>query len=42
MTQRYFQTVAGADGTKADDTAELKWLLDEDFVCCVVSFPIDQ
>ena len=34
--------VAGADDTSADDAAELKWELDEDRVCCVVSFPFDQ
>ena len=38
MAHRYFQTVAGADDTSADDAAELKWELDEDRVRCVVSF----
>ena len=42
MAHRYFQTVAGADDTSADDATELKWELDEDRVCCVVSFPVDQ
>ena len=42
MAHRYFQTVAGADDTSADDATELKWELDEDRVRCVVSFPIDQ
>ena len=42
MTHRYFQTVAGADETSAGDATELKWELDEDLVCCVVSFHIDQ
>ena len=42
MAHGYFQTVAGADDTSADDVAELKWELDEDHVCRVVSFPFDQ
>ena len=42
MTHRYFQTVAGANDTSADDTNELKWELDEDRVRCVVSFHVDQ
>ena len=42
MAHIYFQTVAGADDTSADDTAELKWELDEDLACCVVSFQVDQ
>ena len=42
MAHRYFQTVAGADDTSADDATELKEELDEDRVRCVVSFPIDQ
>ena len=42
MTHRYFQTVAAADDTSADDATELKWELDQDLVCCVVSFPVDQ
>ena len=37
MAHRYFQTVAGADDTSADDATELKWELNEDRVCCVVS-----
>ena len=35
-------TVAGADDTSTGDATELKWELDEDLVCCVVSFHIDQ
>ena len=42
MTHRYFQTVAGADDTSADDATKLKEELNEDRVCCVVSFPVDQ
>ena len=42
MTHRYFQTDAGADDTNAGDTTELKWEPDEDRVCCVVSFHVDQ
>ena len=42
MTHRYFETVAGANDTIADDATVLKWELDEDLICCVVSFPIDQ
>ena len=42
MAHRYFQTVAGADDTSVDDSTELKWELDEDLVCYVVSFPVDQ
>ena len=42
MTQRYFQTVAGADDARADDATELRWELDEDRVHCVVSFSFDQ
>ena len=42
MTHRYFQTVAGADDTSAGDATELKEELDEDLVCYVVSFPVDQ
>ena len=42
MAHRYFQTVAGVDETIADDATKLKWDLDEDRVCCVVSFPVDQ
>ena len=36
MAHRYFQTVAGADDTSADDAAELKWELDEYLIRCVV------
>ena len=36
------QTDAGADDASAGDATELKWELDEDRVCCVVSFPFDQ
>ena len=42
MTHGYFQIVAGADDTSAGDATQLKWELDEDRVCCVVSFPVDQ
>ena len=42
MTHRYFQTVAGADDTRAGDATELKWELDEDLDRCFVSFPVDQ
>ena len=42
MAHRYFQTVAGADDTSADDATELKWELDEDLGHCYVSFPDDQ
>ena len=42
MAHKYFQTVAGADDTNADDATELKWELDEDLVHCVVSFPVNQ
>ena len=42
MTHRYCQTVAGVDDSSADDATEVKWELDEDRVCCVISFPIDQ
>ena len=41
MTHRYFQTVAGADDTCANDATELKLELDEDLVHCVMSFPVD-
>ena len=34
--------VAGADDTSADDATKLKEELNEDRVCCVVSFPVDQ
>ena len=42
MTHGYFQTVTGAEDTSAGDATELKWELDEDLVCCYVSFPDDQ
>ena len=42
MTHGYFQTVAGADDSSADDATELKWELDEDLGRCYVSFPFDQ
>ena len=42
MAHRYFQTVAGADDTSADDAPELKWELDEDLVRYDISFPVDQ
>ena len=42
MTHRYFQTVAGADDTSADDATKLKWELDEDLGRCFVLFPFDQ
>ena len=42
MAHKYFQTVVGADDTSAGDATQLKWELDEDRVCCVVSFLVDQ
>ena len=42
MTHRYFQTVAGADDTSADDATELRWELNEDLGRYYVSFPDDQ
>ena len=42
VTHKYFQTVAGADDTSADDATQLKWELDEDLDRCLVSFPVDQ
>ena len=36
------KTVAGAEDTSAGDTTEPKWELNEDLVCCVVSFHVDQ
>ena len=43
MTHRLLpKPVVGAVDTSADDAAELKWELDEDRVCCVVSFLVDQ
>ena len=41
MTHKYFQTVAGADETSADDATELKWELDEDLNRSIVSFAVD-
>ena len=42
MTHRLLQTVAGADDNRAGGAIELKEELDEDRVCCVVLFPVDQ
>ena len=42
MAHRYFQTVAGADDTSADDATELKWEINEDLDRCFVLFPFDQ
>ena len=49
MAHRLLQTVAGADDNRAGaddnragDATELKEELDEDRVCCVVSFLVDQ
>ena len=43
MTHRLLpKPVVGADDTSADDATNLKWELDDDRVCCVVSFPVDQ
>ena len=43
MTHRLLpKPVAGADDTSAGDATELKWEPDEDRVCCVVSFLVDQ
>ena len=42
MAHSYFQTVAGADDTSADDVTQLRWELDEDLGRCYVSFPNDQ
>ena len=42
MTPKYFQTVAGADDTSADDATELKWEFDEELGRYYVSFPDDQ
>ena len=42
MAHRYFQTVAGADDTSADDATQLKWELDEDLAHCFVLIPFDQ
>ena len=38
MAHRLLLTVAGADDNRAGDATELKEELDEDRVCCVVSF----
>ena len=42
MTHGYFQTVAGAEDTSANDVTELKWEFDEDRGRYYVSFPDDQ
>ena len=42
MTHRLLQTVVGADDNRAGDATELKEELDEDRVCFVVSFPVNQ
>ena len=42
MTHRLLQTVAGADDNRAGDATELKEELDEDFVCSLILFPVDQ
>ena len=43
MTDRLLpKPVAGADDTSAGDATQLKWELDEDHVCCVVSFQVDH
>ena len=34
--------VLGANDTSTGDATELKWELDEDLVCCVVYFHVDQ
>ena len=38
MAHRYFQTVAGADDTRAGDATELKWELDEDLPVVLFHF----
>ena len=38
MTHGYFQTVAGADDSSADDATELKWELDEDLFVVLFRF----
>ena len=38
MAHIYFQTVAGADDTRAGDATKLNEELDEGLVLCVVSF----
>ena len=42
MTHIYFQTVAGADDTSADDATELKWEFDKERGRYYLSFPDDQ
>ena len=42
MTDRYIQTVVGANDTSAVDATQLKWELDEDLDRCFVSYPVDQ
>ena len=42
MTHRLLQTVAGTDDNRPGDATELKEELDEDRVCYVVPFPVDQ
>ena len=42
MTHRYFQTVAGAEDSSADDATELKWEFNEERGRYYVSFPVDQ
>ena len=42
MAHRNLQRVAGVNDSSVDEATELKWELDEDLVCCVVSFHIDQ
>ena len=34
--------VVGADDTSVGDATELRWELNEDLGCCVVSSPFDQ
>ena len=42
MAHRYFQTVAGAVDTSADDATELKWELDEIVFVVLFHFLVDQ
>ena len=43
MTHRLLpKPVSGADDSSAGDATQLKWELEEDLVCCVVSFLVDQ
>ena len=42
MTHGYFQTVAGAEDTRASDATKLKWKFNEDSGRYYVSFPDDQ